>query len=136
MLGHPGVVTQVEATLLSDTTPDGATPPARSKASSLDADRPTTEPTSIEADGTIILSPSDEDDGYQGDIPDDDDSDSDEGLTMTRKKPGVNKDGEASSASLRSLENKRPVRKDTSTSIATITSIGSTETAKGSGFNA
>lgn len=137
MLGYPGVVPQVDASLLSgDDTTDGATPPAHSKASSLNADPATVPPTSMEADSTIIYHNSSEDDLYQGDVPNEDDSDdSDEGLTMGRKKPAVKKDGEASSAGLRSRENKRPVRKDTSTSIATITSIGSTETAKPGPFN-
>jgi len=134
MLGHPGIVHQLDGSML-DSMSEGETPPANSKAASLNADQAVVAPATVEVDGTLIMPESEEDIGYQGDIPDEDDSDSDEGLTMSRKKPVVKKDGESSAAASRWRENKRPVRKDTSTSIATITSIGSTETAKGSGFN-
>lgn len=102
-LAHPGVVQDVmEGT---DSTPDTLTPPSLSKESSHELDQP------------VVPVVADEDDGYNadGDLAmktEDDDSDSDEGLTMSRKKRAP------------------PRRQNTLVRRDTNTSIGSAETAK------
>lgn len=83
MLQRPGVPETVE------NTSDSMTPPALSKHSTAEVERPI----AIEND-TIHLNADTDEEGYNGDgdmsvAADDDDSDSDEGLTMTRHKPKV-----------------------------------------------
>jgi [calcium/calmodulin-dependent protein kinase] kinase len=82
-LQRPGFIRPEVATAHS--TPETLTPPALSKQSTIDS------PTTMEADDTILLSPDVDDEGYNGETDtvadQEDDSDSDEGLTMTRRKP-------------------------------------------------
>jgi len=113
-LQRPGVVRQTDTT---DSTPQTMTPPSLSKQPSTEVETPTV----IPGDDTILLSPDEDDDGYNGDgdnftIDDDDDSDSDEGLTMTRSKPKAKV--------LDIGKTKKTGRRGTNASV------GSTETAK------
>jgi serine/threonine protein kinase len=112
-LQRPGVVRQTDTT---DSTPQTMTPPL-SKQPSAEVETPTV----IPGDDTILLSPDEDDEGYNGDgdnftIDDDDDSDSDEGLTMTRTKPKAK--------ALDLGKTKKTERRGTNASV------GSTETAK------
>jgi serine/threonine protein kinase len=82
-LQHPGV----NSNFTAESTPETLTPPSLSKESALGSD---IAPRSFPGDDTICLSPDVEDDGYRADdgacSPEDDDSDSDEGLTMGPRK--------------------------------------------------
>lgn len=86
-LQQPGIVSQPQDALSADSTPDTLTPPMNSKHPSNDIETPTVTGKSLAMDV--------DDEGYNGDgdttftIGDDDESDSDEGLTMTRKKPVI-----------------------------------------------
>jgi serine/threonine protein kinase len=113
MLQLPGVVRHPEVGLTGESTPETLTPPSFSKQTSAEVETPV-------AQDAIVLSPEEEDEGYNGDGDnvDDDDSDSDEGLTMTRRKPKLQSPIE-SKIDLRKIE-----RRDTNASV------GSTETAK------
>lgn len=113
MLTLPGVVQHPET---AHSTPETLTPPLLSKQVSAEVRTPIPDAT----EDAILLSPGEEDEGYNGDGDniDDDDSDSDEGLTMTRRKPKPQLPIE-SRIDLRKIE-----RRDTNASV------GSTETAK------
>jgi [calcium/calmodulin-dependent protein kinase] kinase len=113
MLTRPGVVQHPET---AHSTPETLTPPSLSKQVSAEVRTPIPDA----PEDAILLSPGEEDEGYNGDGDniDDDDSDSDEGLTMTRRKPKPQSPIE-SRIDLRKIE-----RRDTNASV------GSTETAK------
>jgi SNF1-activating kinase 1 len=102
-LTRPGI-----ATVTVNSTPETLTPPSISKQSTTEETK--VSPTTL-GDDTILLSPDVDDDGYNGDgdPAEENDEDSDEGLTMTRRKP-KKKEG--------------VVRRGTNASV------GSTETAK------
>lgn len=81
-LQHPGVTN-----FTAESTPETLTPPSLSKESTRESEPPR----SFAGDDTICLSPDIEDEGYKADdgssfFAEDDDSDSDEGLTMTMRK--------------------------------------------------
>jgi [calcium/calmodulin-dependent protein kinase] kinase len=85
-LQQPGVVSQPAGVLSPDSTPETLTPSLHSKHASNDTETPTVPEKSVTLDV--------DEEGYNGDgdtafTVGDDDSDSDEGLTMTRKKPYV-----------------------------------------------
>jgi len=104
-LTRPGI-----ATVTMNSTPETLTPPSLSKHSTRE--ETDVSPTTL-GDDTILLSPDVDDEGYNGDgdpAGGDSDEDSDEGLTMTRRKP-KKKEGVV-------------VRRGTNASV------GSTETAK------
>jgi serine/threonine protein kinase len=116
MLKLPGFVHHPEIGLTAQSTPETLTPPSLSKQVSAEVETP------IASEDAIVLSPGEEDEGYNGDGDnvDDDDSDSDEGLTMTRKKPKPQPQSPIESRiDLRKIE-----RRDTNASV------GSAETAK------
>ena len=80
-LQYPGVVSQPQTVLSTESTPETISPPLLSKQSSNEG------PTETEIANMDLV----DEEGYNGDgdtlTIDDDDSDSDEGLTMTRRKP-------------------------------------------------
>jgi [calcium/calmodulin-dependent protein kinase] kinase len=81
----------------------------------------------LSSDELVLLSPDEDDEGYNGDkdttftADDDDDSDSDEGLTMSRRKPKIQ--NPPSPVEVKLERNKLERR-------GTNASVGSTETAK------
>jgi [calcium/calmodulin-dependent protein kinase] kinase len=113
-LTNPGVIRSPGAMKVSGGTPDTLTPPSLPKEPSQEEQLP------LEIDGDILpILADDDEDGYIADGDptlktgdDEDDSDSDEGLTMGRKKPAPPKRSGAL------------VRRDTNASV------GSTDTAK------
>jgi [calcium/calmodulin-dependent protein kinase] kinase len=118
MLQRPGIVHHPDS-FPADDTPETLTPPALSKHTSSDVE------TSHVEDDAIVLSPDEDEEGYNGDGDttfnvDDDDSDSDEGLTMSRKKPKPK--------SQSPVDDKRGFQK--LERRGTNASVGSTETAK------
>lgn len=118
MLKLPGIVHYPESgfSLTAESTPEAHTPPTLSKQSSTDVETPIAEP----AEDAIVLSPDEDDEGYNGDGDnlEDDDSDSDEGLTMTSRKSKPHPPPE-----------EKPVLKKVERR-GTNASVGSTETAK------
>lgn len=125
MLQRPGSVRYDEHGITTYSTPETLTPPSLSKQNSVETDVPA--PVLHSSDDAILLSPDEDDEGYNGDgdttftADDDDDSDSDEGLTMTRRKPKVQNPPPT--------EIKIPER-TTLERRGTNASVGSTETAK------
>lgn len=124
MLQYPEYVKSVESVFDTENNSDSVTPPALTKQDGLRLETDT----SCLPDDTICLSP-DEDEGYQGDGDPtcvDDDSDSDEGLTMFRKKPTPrsSQPEPQTTPSAIAIETKRLGRRGTNASV------GSTETAK------
>jgi len=115
-LTHPGTV----GGIVSET-PETVTPPSLSKQPSNEGDIST--PSSVDVDGPLMVADDDEE-GYNGDgdltlapSAEEDDSDSDEGLTMTRRK------GRLAATTVRP-ESRKLERRDTNASV------GSTDTAK------
>lgn len=122
MLQYPEYVKRAESVVDAENNSDSVTPPAATKQDGLRLETPTSCP----PDNTILLSP-DDDEGYQGDGDPTcvDDSDSDEGLTMFRKKPkSKTSQPEAQTTPTIAVETKKLGRRGTNASV------GSTETAK------
>ncbi|KAE8448892.1 hypothetical protein EG329_008688 [Mollisiaceae sp. DMI_Dod_QoI] len=120
MLQRPGSVRPPDHGITTYSTPETLTPPALSKQTSGENDTPVVTST----DDAILLSPDEDDEGYNGDgdtafTADDSDSDSDEGLTMSRRKPKAKSSSPEVKLERRSLERR-----------GTNASVGSTETAK------
>jgi len=117
MLQRPGSVQHPDHSIT--TTPESITPPSFSKQTSIETDTAGVTTT----DDAILLSPDEDDEGYNGDgdttFTADDDSDSDEGLTMSRRKPKPKSPVTEFRPELNTL-----VRRGTNASV------GSTETAK------
>jgi serine/threonine protein kinase len=119
MLQRPGSIQHPDPTTTTYSTPESLTPPSLSKQTSVETDTPR-----VTTTDAVLLSPDEDDEGYNGDgdttfTADDDDSDSDEGLTMSRRKPKPK-----SPVTEVRPELKTPGRRNTNASV------GSTETAK------
>ncbi|KUJ06603.1 kinase-like protein [Mollisia scopiformis] len=120
MLQRPGSVRPPDHGITTYSTPETLTPPSLSKQTSLETDTPHV----TTAEDAILLSPDEDDDGYNGDgdttfTAEDEDSDSDEGLTMSRRKPKPKSPTTDVKAELKTHERR-----------GTNASVGSTETAK------
>jgi [calcium/calmodulin-dependent protein kinase] kinase len=120
MLQRPGSIKHTDHGITTYSTPETLTPPSLSKRTSTETETPHV----TAADDAILLSPDEDDEGYNGDgdttfTAEDDDSDSDEGLVMSRRKPKSKAPIPDIKADLKSMERR-----------GTNASVGSTETAK------
>jgi [calcium/calmodulin-dependent protein kinase] kinase len=120
MLQPPGSIKPPDHGITTYSTPETLTPPSLSKQTSIETE--TSHVTT--ANDAILLSPDEDDEGYNGDgdmpfTANDDDSDSDEGLTMSRRKPKPKSPITETRPGLKMTERR-----------GTNASVGSTETAK------